>query len=387
MDFATNPAHEEIVRQTREITDRFTLDYWHEIDQTERYPEAFVNAFADAGWFGTAIPTAYGGKGLGVTEAALLLHAICESGSGTSGASPVHLAIFPPEPIVKHGSEAMKARYLPDLATGKLRMSFGVTEARAGTDTSRIETRAERDGNGWRLNGEKAWLSNAQHATKALILARTAPRDPARPLLGLTLFFADLDPAHTTLEVIDKLGRNAVDSNRLVMRDLYVADDDVVGEVGRGFYHLLDGLNSERIVIAMEAVGIGRAALRLAADYATERVVFERPIGANQAIAHPLARSWAELAAAELLAMKAAWLFDHGLPCGAEANAAKLLAADAGFAACDAALQTLGGRGYRTDTHIERLWREVRLYRIVPISNEMVLNYLASHVLGLPRSY
>jgi acyl-CoA dehydrogenase len=387
MDFATNPAHEEIVRQTREITDRFTLDYWHEIDQTERYPEAFVNAFADAGWFGTAIPTAYGGKGLGVTEAALLLHAICESGSGTSGASPVHLAIFPPEPIVKHGSEAMKARYLPDLATGKLRMSFGVTEARAGTDTSRIETRAERDGNGWRLNGEKAWLSNAQHATKALILARTAPRDPAKPLLGLTLFFADLDPNHTTLEVIDKLGRNAVDSNRLVMRDLYVADDDVVGEIGRGFYHLLDGLNSERIVIAMEAVGIGRAALRLAADYATERVVFERPIGANQAIAHPLARSWAELAAAELLAMKAAWLFDHGLPCGAEANAAKLLAADAGFTACDAALQTLGGRGYRTDTHIERLWREVRLYRIVPISNEMVLNYLASHVLGLPRSY
>ena len=387
MNFATDPAHDEIVRQTREITDRFTLDYWYEIDQTERYPEAFVDAFASAGWFGTAIPTEGGGKGLGVTEAALLLHAICESGAGTSGASPIHLAIFPPEPIVKHGSAAMKARYLPDLATGRLRMSFGVTEARAGTDTSRIDTRAERDGDGWRLNGEKAWLSNAQHATKALILARTAPRDLARPLLGLTLFFADLDPDYCTLEVIDKLGRNAVDSNRLVMRDLYVADEDVVGEVGRGFYHLLDGLNSERIVIAMEAVGIGRAALRLAAGYATERVVFERPIGANQAIAHPLARAWADLAAAELLALKAAWLFDNGLPCGAEANAAKLLAADAGFAACDAALQTLGGRGYRTDTHVERLWREVRLYRIVPISNEMVLNYLASHVLGLPRSY
>jgi alkylation response protein AidB-like acyl-CoA dehydrogenase len=203
----------------------------------------------------------------------------------------------------------------------------------------------------------------------------------------LTLFFIDLDPKHCTLEVIDKLGRNAVDSNRLVMRDLHVADEDVVGEVGRGFYHLLDGLNSERIVIAMEAVGIGRAALRLASEDAKERVVFERPTGANQAIAHPLARSWAELAAAELLALAAAWRFDNGLPCGAEANAAKLLAADAGFAACDAALQTLGGRGYRTDTHIERLWREVRLYRIVPISNEMVLNYLATHVLGLPKSY
>ncbi|MDQ3548000.1 MAG: acyl-CoA/acyl-ACP dehydrogenase, partial [Chloroflexota bacterium] len=215
----------------------------------------------------------------------------------------------------------------------------------------------------------------------------TAPRDPARPLLGLTLFFADLDPDYCTLDVIDKLGRNAVDSNRLVMTDLHVADEDVVGEVGRGFYHLLDGLNPERIVIAMEAIGIGRAALRLATQYATERIVFERPIGANQAIAHPLARAWADLAAAELLAMKAAWLFDNGLPCGAEANAAKLLAADAGFAACDAALQTLGGRGYRTDTHIERLWREVRLYRIVPSSNEMVLNHLAQHILGLPKSY
>ena len=387
MDFATNPAHDEIVHEAAALAGRFSLDYWHTIDQTETYPDAFVDAFAGAGWFGTAIPTEYGGKGLGVTEAALLLHAICESGAGTSGASPIHLAIFPPIPIVTHGSAAMRERYLPKLATGELRMSFGVTETGAGTDTSRIETLAERDGDGWRLNGEKAWLSNAQHAHKALILARTAPRDPAKPLLGLTLFFADLDPDHCTLEVIDKLGRNAVDSNRLVMTDLHVADEDVVGEIGRGFYHLLDSLNSERIVIAMEAVGIGRAALRLAAEYASERVVFDRTIGANQAIAHPLARAWAELAAAELLALKAAWLFDNGLPCGAEANAAKLLAADAGFAACDAALQTLGGRGYRTDTHIERLWREVRLYRIVPISNEMVLNYLASHVLGLPKSY
>jgi len=387
MNFATNPAHEDIIREATALASQFSLAYWHAKDQTETYPHEFVDAFADAGWFGTAIPSQYGGKGLGITEAALLLHAICETGVGTSGASPIHLAIFPPEPIVKHGSEAMRQRYLPKLATGELRMSFGVTEARAGTDTSRIETRAERDGNGWRLNGEKAWLSNAQHAQKALILARTAPRDPARPLLGLTLFFADLDPDYCTLDVIDKLGRNAVDSNRLVMTDLHVADEDVVGEVGRGFYHLLDGLNPERIVIAMEAIGIGRAALRLATQYATERIVFERPIGANQAIAHPLARAWADLAAAELLAMKAAWLFDNGLPCGAEANAAKLLAADAGFAACDAALQTLGGRGYRTDTHIERLWREVRLYRIVPISNEMALNYPASHVLGLPRSY
>jgi alkylation response protein AidB-like acyl-CoA dehydrogenase len=266
-------------------------------------------------------------------------------------------------------------------------MSFGVTEAEAGTDTSRIATRAERRGDHWLLNGEKAWLSGGRHAQKALILARTSPRDPATPLLGLTLFFADLDPRACTLEVIDKLGRNAVDSNRLTMTDLAVSDEDVVGEVGRGFYHLLDSLNPERIVIAMEAIGIGRAALDLATGYARERAVFGRPIGQNQAIAHPLARAWADLAAAELLALRAAWLFDHGHPCGAEANAAKLLAAEAGCAACDAALQTLGGRGYRKDHHVERLWREVRLYKIAPISQEMALNHLAEHVLRLPKSY
>lgn len=387
MDFAPNPAHEALTRDATALAARFTLDYWRERDRTETYPHEFVDAYAAAGWFGTIIPREYGGRGLGVTEAALLLHAICASGAGTSGASPVHLAIFPPYPLIKHGSSGLRARYLPQLATGALRMSFGVTEAEAGTDTSRLATRAERRGDRWLLNGEKAWLSGGQHAQKALILARTSPRDPAKPLLGLTLFFADLDPRTCTLELIDKLGRNAVDSNRLTMTDLAVAAEDVVGEVGRGFYGLLDSLNPERIVIAMEAIGIGRAALRLAANYARERTVFDRPIGQNQAIAHPLARAWADLAAAELLALRAAWLFDHGHPCGAEANAAKLLAAEAGCAACDAALQTLGGRGYRKDHHIERLWREVRLYKIAPISQEMALNYLAEHVLGLPKSY
>ncbi|HUG13562.1 MAG TPA: acyl-CoA dehydrogenase family protein [Thermomicrobiales bacterium] len=387
MDFGRNPAHDALAQEAATLAARFTLDYWREKDRSETYPHEFVDAFAATGWFGTAIPAEYGGRGLGVTEAAILLRAICESGAGTSGASPIHLAIFPPLPIVRYGSEAMRQRYLPLLATGALRMSFGVTEANAGTDTSRIETRAEKRGDHWVLNGEKAWLSNAQHAQKALILARTAPRDPARPLLGLTLFFADLDPRTCALEVIDKLGRNAVDSNVLTMTDLDVADEDVVGEVGRGFYHLLDGLNPERIVIAMESVGIGRAALRLAADYARERVVFDRSIGANQAVAHPLARAWADLAAAELLALKAAWLYDHGQPCGSEANAAKHLAAEAGCAACEAAVQTFGGRGYRKDRHVERLWREARLYKIAPISQEMVLNYLSEHVLGLPKSY
>lgn len=387
MDFETNPAHEQITGAAMALCDSFPMAYWREKDRTESYPHEFVDTFAEAGWFGTVIPTEYGGKGLGVIEAGLLLHAICESGAGTSGASPVHLAIFPPLPIVRHGSEEMRRRYLPGLATGELRMSFGVTEAGAGTDTSRIETRAEKRGGRWVLNGEKAWLSNAQHGQRALILARTAPRDPARPLLGLTLFFIDLAASGCRLEVIDKLARNAVDSNVLTMTNVAVDDADVVGEVGQGFYHLLDGLNPERIVIAMESVGIGRAALRLASEYARERVVFERPIGANQAVAHPLARAWAELAAAELLALKAAWLYDNGQPCGAEANAAKHLAAEAGCAACEAAVQTFGGRGYRKDQHVERLWREARLYKIAPISQEMVLNYLAERVLGLPKSY
>ncbi len=387
MDFSLNETQERVVQETMEMAAAFTLDYWREKDRLDAYPDDFVDAFADAGWFGTIIPREYGGKGLGITEAALLLHAICETGAGTSGASPIHLAIFPPYPIIKHGSAQMRERYLPKLATGKLRMAFGVTEANAGLDTSRIETMAERRGDRWVLNGTKAWLSNAQHSQKALILARTSPREEARPFLGLTLFFVDLDPNHCTLTVIDKLGRNTVDSNELVITDLEVADENVVGEVGRGFYHLLGGLNAERIVIAMEAVGIGRSALRLASDYAQERSVFGRAIGQNQAIAHPLARAWADLEAAEMMALKAAWLFDRGEPCGAEANAAKLLASDAGFAACDAALQTFGGRGYRTDYHVERLWREVRLYRIVPVTQELVLNYLSEHVLGLPKSY
>ena len=387
MDFGLTPDREALVREAAALAGRFSHDYWREKDRAEEYPGEFVGACAAAGWFGTIVPREYGGRGLGVTDAALLMHEICRAGAGTSGASPVHLAIFPPFPIIRHGSEAMRARYLPRLASGELRMAFGVTEAAAGSDTSRIETRAERRGDRWVLNGTKAWLSNGQHAQKALILARTAPRDPSRPLLGLTLFFADLDPARCTLEVIDKLGRNAVDSNRLTMHDLEVAAADVVGEVGRGFYHLLDGLNPERIVIAMEAIGIGRAALALASSDARERLVFDRPVGQNQAIAHPLARAWADLAAAELLAMKAAWLFDRGQPCGAEANAAKLLGAEAGFAACEAAMQTLGGRGYRKDFHVERWWREVRLYKIAPITQEMVLNYLAEHVLGLPKSY
>jgi acyl-CoA dehydrogenase len=387
LEFALTGTQQAIVDEAGNLAGRFSLDYWRDRDRTESYPHEFVDACIDAGWYGTAIPEAYGGRGLGVTEAGLILHEICAAGAGTSGASPLHLAIFPPMPLVKHGSVELKERFLPELAAGTIRMSFGVTEAEAGTDTSRISTTAQRSSDGWRINGVKAWLSNGQHAQHALILARTAARDAARPLLGLTLFFIDLDSPGCSLQVIDKMGRNAVDSNVLTLKDVDVADERVVGEIGQGFYHLLDGLNPERVVIAMEAIGIGRAAIRIAADYAGSREVFGRPIGQNQAIAHPLARAWAELTAAELLALKAAWLYDNGMPCGAEANAAKYLAADASCRACDAAIQTLGGNGYRKDHHVERLWREARLYKIAPISQEMVLNFVSEHVLGLPKSY
>src|SRR5207302_4266032 len=322
-----------------------------------------------------------------VTEAGVMLEAICESGAGLSGASPIHFYLFPLTPVLNHGSEEMKAASLPALACGELMSAFGITEPDAGSDTSRISTRAKRREGGWTISGQKVWTTNAENAQKILLLARDQPRDDAQPYAGLTLFFTDLDRSRVTVRRIEKLGREAVDSNEVFINGLEAADADVVGEVGKGFAYLLDGLNPERIVIAFEAVGIGRAALRIAAGYARERIVFDRPIGRNQAVAHPLAAAWAKLEAAELLAYKAAWLFDQGKPCGREANAAKLLAADAGFEAAHAALQTLGGFGYAKEYHLERLWREVRLYKIAPISQQMVLNYLAQHVLDLPKSY
>jgi alkylation response protein AidB-like acyl-CoA dehydrogenase len=266
-------------------------------------------------------------------------------------------------------------------------VAFGVTEPTAGSDTSRISTTATHDGSRWVINGQKVWTTNAQNAERILLLARTASRRPEAPLDGLTLFFTRLDRERCTIRRIDKLGRAAVDSNEVFLDGLIASEDEVVGEVGRGFYHLLSGLNPERIVIGLEAVGIGQWAVDYASVYARSRVVFDRPIGQNQAIAHPLAQAWASLHAAELAGYQAAWLFDQGRPCGAEANAAKLLGAHAGFRACDVALQTFGGFGYARETHVERLWREVRLYGIAPISQEMVLNYLAEHVLGLPKSY
>ncbi len=387
MDFQLTDQQQLIRKEVATLARSFSLDYWLDKDKKAEYPWDWVKKFSEAGWLGMIIPEEYGGSGLGVTEAALMLHEICAAGAGTSGASPIHFYLFPPMPVIKHGTERLKRKYLPRIVTGEIVMSFGVTEPNAGTDTSRIQTKAElRDGR-FVVDGRKVWNTNARQATHILLLARTAPRDPAKPLAGLTLFFTEFDRSKITVREIEKLGRAAVDSNEIFIDGLEVPEENVVGEVGRGFYHILDSLNPERVFTGIEAVGIGRAALERAVQYAKERVVFDRPIGQNQAIAHPLALAWAKLETVELMCLKAAWLFDSGRPCGAEANAAKLLAAEAGFEACDVALQTHGGYGYAKEFHVERLWREIRLYKIAPVSQQMVLNYLSEHVLGLPKSY
>jgi len=378
----------DLVRKSaRELARRFDLGYWREKDKKGEYPWEFVRAFADGGWLGAMIPEEYGGLGLGLTESAIMMEEVAASGAGMSGASAIHFYVFPPAPILRHGSEQMKRACLPRLARGEILMAFGVTEPTAGADTSRIKTRAEKIDGGWLVNGQKVWTTNGQNAQKILLLARTSPRREEKPLDGMTLFFTDLDRNRITVREIEKLGRVAVDSNELFIDNLEVADDEVVGEAGQGFRYLLDGLNPERTVVGMEGIGIGRAALELATRYANDRVVFGRPIGQNQAVAHPLADAWMRLEAAELMAMKAAALFDAKRSCGKESNAAKFLGAEAGFLACDRAMQTHGGFGYAKEYHIERLWREVRLLGLAPISQEMVLNYISTAVLGLPKSY
>lgn len=388
MDFSHDPDYASIGAEAARLAAQFDDDYWLAHDEKKEFPWEFYDAFAAAGWVGVAIPEKYGGAGLGVLHAGALLQAVAASAGAMNAASTMHLSIFGMGPVIHHGSEAMKEKYLPPTARGELHVSFGVTEDDAGTDTSRIRTFARRDGQGWIVNGKKVWNTKAQQAQKILLLARTTPREECtRRLDGMTLFLADLDRRHCEIREINKLGRNAVNSNEVFIQDLPVSNEDVVGEVGRGFYCLLDGINPERIMIAAEATGIGFRAVARAAQYARERVVFDRPIGQNQAIAHPLADSYSELIAAELLWQKAAWTYDRGEPAGPLANMAKFRCADASFRACDRALQTLGGFGYAREFHIERYWREARLMRLAPISQEMALNFVAEHVLELPRSY
>ena len=377
------------VRDTiAKLCEKYDDAYWLARDTEGEFPEDFVTDLADGGWLGIAMPEEYGGSGLGVIEAALMMQTIAQSGAGFSGASAVHINIFGPNPIVVHGTDEQKQRLLPPLIAGKDRTCFGVTEPNAGLDTTRIETKAVWDGEKYIINGRKMWTSTAQSASKILLLARTVPReDGAKPTDGITMFYTDFDRDYCEAQVIEKMGRKAVDSNATFYDNLPVPLEDRIGEEGKGFYYLLDGLNPERILIAAECVGLGRAALRRAVDYANERVVFDRPIGMNQAIQHPLAEAWAHLEAADAMVWKAATLYDSGQPCGAEANAAKFLAAEACFKACDRAVLTHGGMGYAKEFHVERYLRESYIARIAPVSAEMILNYIGQHVLKMPRSY
>ena len=370
------------------LCERFDADYWRRTDESGEFPEGFVAAMAEAGWLGVAMPTDLGGSGLGLTEAAIVMQAVAESGAGFSGASAMHLNIFGLMPVVKFGTDEQRKKAIPRIIAGEDRTCFAVTEPDAGLDTTSLKTRAVRTNDGYVISGRKMWTTNAQRATKMLIIARTTPKEEVkRPTEGLSLFYTDFDRSRITATPIPKMGRKAVESNAVFIDDLHVPAEDLVGEEGRGFYYLLEGLNPERVLIGAEAVGLGRAALKRAATYARERVVFGRPIGQNQGVAHPLAKAWAELEAANLMAFKAAALHDAGRECGAEANAAKYLGGEAGFNACEAAVMAHGGMGYAKEFHVERYFREAMIARIAPVSREMILNYIAERVLGLPKSY
>ena len=366
----------------------FPDDYWSKKDTEHEFPWDFYEAMAEAGWLGIAIPEAYGGSGRGITEASLVLEEVAASGAAMNGATSLHLSIFGMHPVVKYGSEEMKQKYLPRVAKGDLHVAFGVTEPDAGTDTTSITTSARLEGDNYLVKGRKVWTTKALQSEKVLLLVRTTDKEATESRTGgMTLLLADLQRDEVSISPIDKLGRNAVATCEVVGDDLPVLLSDRVGEEGKGFRYLLDGLNAERILIAAEALGIGRAAMAKAVAYANERVVFGRPIGKNQGIAFPLAEAKMRLDAAELMIRKASWLIDNGQPCGAEANMAKWLAADAAFFAADRAVQTHGGFGYATEYHVERYWREARLMKIAPISQEMVQNFVSEHVLELPKSY
>ena len=388
MDFSGTEEHQLIRDSVRKLCAGFPDEYWSEKDEAHEFPWDFYNAMADAGFVGIAIPEDYGGSGRGITEASIVLEEVAASGAAMNGCSSLHLSIFGMHPLVKHGSEAMKQRYLPRVVSGDLHVAFGVTEPDAGTDTTSLKTAARRDGDHYLVKGRKVWTTKALDSERVLLLVRTTPQAQAvRRTDGLTLLLAELQRPEVTISPIPKTGRNAVASCEVVYDDLPVAVTDRVGEEGEGFRYLLDGLNAERILVASEALGTGRAALRRAVDYANERVVFNRPIGQNQGVSFPLGEARIRLDAAELMIRKASWLLDNGEPCGAEANMAKWLAADAAFQAADQAMQTHGGFGYAKEYQVERYWREARLMRIAPISQEMILNYVTEHVLELPRSY
>ncbi len=387
--YGTSSPHETSIRDAvAKLCAPFDDAYWLARDRTGGFPEDFFQAFVASGWLGICIPEAYGGAQLGVTEAAIMMRTIAQSGAGLSGASALHMNIFGLNPVVKFGTAEQKARMLPPLVAGRDKACFAVTEPNAGLDTLNLQTRAERNGDRYVVSGQKIWISTAQVATKVLLLARTTPADQVRKRTeGLSLFYTDLDRRYVDIREIDKMGRKAVDSNELFIDGLPVPADDRIGEEGRGFELILHGMNPERILIAAEAVGLGHAALAKTVRYAGHREVFGRPIGRNQAIQHPLATCWMELEAANLMVFRAAALYDAGEACGAQANAAKYLASEAAFKTCETAVLSHGGMGYAKEFHVERYLRESMITRIAPVSSHMILNFIAEKVLGLPRSY
>ena len=390
MNFERTPEQNAIVDAVTQLCADFGPEYWSELDGAHRFPEACHQAMAGAGWLGIAMPERFGGAGLGITEAALIMQTGSASGAGFSGASAIHMNVFGLNPVVVFGTEAQQQAALPPLIEGRDKACFAVTEPDAGLDTTHLKTQAVRtaDGSAYRVDGRKIWISTAQVATRMLLLARTTPLDAvAKPTQGLSLFYTTLDRNHIEVREIDKMGRGAVDSNMLFIDGLMVPAADRIGEEGRGFEYILHGLNPERILIAAEAVGLGRAALNAATRYARERTVFGRPIGQNQGIQHPLAQAWMALEAADMMVWKAAWLYDNGKPCGAEANAAKYLAAEAAHQACQTAVLTLGGMGYAREYHVERYLRESYIPRIAPVSAQLIMCHIAERVLGLPKSY
>ncbi len=387
MNFSYTDDQLEIQRAIEALCKPFDADYWRRKDDEGSFPEDFHAAMAGAGWLGIAMPTEYGGAGLGITEAAIMMRTVSESGAGMSGSSAIHMNIFGLHPVVVTGSAEQKQRFLPPLIAGRDKTCFGVTEPNTGLNTLKLKTKAVRKGDHYLVNGQKIWISTAQVANKILLLTRTAEPDPAAPSKGLTLFYTDLDRSKIEVREIAKHGRAAVDSNQLFIDGLEVPIENRIGEEGRGFEYILHGLNPERVLLAAEAVGLGRIALKRAAQYAKDRVIFDRPIGKNQGVQHPLAERWMELEAADLMMLRAAWLYDQGKPCGAEANAAKYMGAEAGYRACETSVLTHGGMGYSKEFHVERYLREAMLPRIAPISQQMVLNFIAEKALGLPKSY
>jgi acyl-CoA dehydrogenase len=378
----------QIADSVRSVCDGFDDNYWLKKELDHEFPHEFHKAMAEAGWLGITMPEEFGGAGLGVTDAALMMQTVANSAGVMAASSSIHINLFGPHPIISHGSQEQKQRMIPPLVSGKDKVAFGVTEPDAGLDTTRITTRAVRDGARYIVSGQKVWTSTAQQATKIMVLTRTTPLNEChKPTDGMTLFYTDFDRKRIAVTPIEKMGRNAVDSNSIFIDGLVVPEEDRIGAEGQGFRILLDSLNPERILVAAEAIGVGRRALAKAVAYANDRVVFGRPIGMNQSIQHPLAQSWMALESADLMVWHAARLYDSKHPCGAEANSAKYLAADAAFEACDRAVRTHGGMGYSKEFHVERYLREVMLPRIAPVSRELIMCFIAERVLGLPKSY